>query len=315
VKPSAAAAPAPAPGQVLAQNDHFVIYVAAPEDTLQSIARRFLGSDDLEWVIADFNRVSRAQPGQPIVVPLQRGNKTGVFVDGYQTVPILCYHRFGPTSGKMVVTPASFAAQLDYLARNDYRVIRLSDLVEFLEGKRALPKRAVVITIDDGYASVYQTALPLLKRHGFPATVFVYTDFIGSRDALTWPQMHELVASGLIDVQTHSKTHTNLTFKRPGESDERYRERLDSEIRLPRQIVQQRLPVRVTHFAYPYGDTSDIIVQRLAKAEYKSAVTVNPGANAFFASSFALRRTMIFGDHDLEAFKAKLQVFKEMDLR
>jgi peptidoglycan/xylan/chitin deacetylase (PgdA/CDA1 family) len=300
---------------VLAQNERYVIYVPTADDTLRSIARRFLGSDELDWVVADFNRTARAHAGQPVVIPLQRGNTTGVFPDGYQTVPILCYHRFGPVSGKMNLTPANFAAQLEYLARNDYRVIRLSDFVEFLEGKRSLPRRAVVITIDDGYVSAYQTAFPLLKRHGFPATVFVYTDFIGSRDALTWAQMHEMVASGLIDVQAHSKTHSNLTLRRPGESDERYRERLDWEIRLPRQMVQQRLPVRVAHFAYPYGDTSDIVVQRLAKAEYRSAVTVNPGPNAFFTSSFTLRRTMIFGDHDLEAFKAKLQVFKEMDLR
>ena len=301
-------------GQILARNDRYVIYAAAPGDTLQSIAWRFLGSNDLDWTIAEFNHTPRLEGGETLVVPL-RSNASGVFADGYQVVPILCYHRFGPTASKMVVTPASFAAQLEYLARNDFRVIRLTQLVEFLEGKRALPKRAVVITVDDGYASVYQTALPLLKRYGFPATVFVYTDFIGARDALTWPQMHELVASGLIDVQAHSKTHTNLTLKKAGENDERYRERLDTELRLPRHIVQQRLSVRVSQFAYPYGDTSDIIVQRLAKAEYTAAVTVNPGGNPFFASSFALRRTMIFGDHDLEAFKAKLQVFREMDLR
>ncbi|HZN25607.1 MAG TPA: polysaccharide deacetylase family protein [Burkholderiales bacterium] len=308
------AAPA-STGQLLAQNERYVIYVPTADDTLKSIARRFLGSDDLDWAIADFNRVNRALPGQPIVVPLQRGNTTGVFADGYQTVPILCYHRFGTVSGKMTLTPANFAAQLDYLARNDYRVIRLSDLVEFLEGKRSLPKRAVVITIDDGYVSAYHTAFPLLKRYGFPATVFVYSDFIGSRDALTWAQMQEMVASGLVDVQAHSKTHSNLTLRRSGESDERYRDRLDWEIRYPRQIVQQRLSVRVTHFAYPYGDTNEIVVQRLARADYKSAVTVNPGPNAFFSPAFALRRTMIFGDHDLEAFKAKLQVFREMDLR
>jgi peptidoglycan/xylan/chitin deacetylase (PgdA/CDA1 family) len=116
-------------------------------------------------------------------------------------------------------------------------------------------------------------------------------------------------------VQPHSKSHANLAYRRPWESEERYRDRLDVEIRVPRQIVEQRLPVRVTHFAYPYGDTNEVVVQRLAKAEYKAAVTVNAGPNAFFVSSFALRRTMIFGDQDLEAFKGKLQVFKQVNLQ
>lgn len=317
---SEAAKPAPStqpskPEQVLAQNERYVIYLPSAGDTLRTIAQRFLRGEDREWVIADFNRINRVQAGQPLIVPLKPANPTGVFADGYQTVPILCYHRFGQRSDKMTVTPEAFSAQLSYLARNDYRVIRLSELIDFLEGRGPLPKRAVVITMDDGYASFFHMAFPLLKKHGFPATLFIYTDFIGAKDALSWQQMQQLTASGLVDIQVHSKTHSNLTYKLPGESDERYRERLDSEIRLPRSILQQRLPVRPAHFAYPYGDTNDTIVQRLKHADYTAAVTVHPGPNSSFSPPLALRRTMIFGDHDLEAFKSKLQVFREMDLQ
>ena len=92
------------------------------------------------------------------MVPLKAVNRPGVYADEYQTVPILSYHRFGPGGGKMVISPASFAAQLDWLARNDYRVIPLSQLVGYLAGKEMLPRRAVVITIDDGYEST--SAMP-----------------------------------------------------------------------------------------------------------------------------------------------------------
>jgi len=111
----------------------------------------------------------------------------------------------------------------------------------------------------------------------------------------------------LIDVGAHTVHHLALSTASP---DDLFRDVFEGRSALERAVGKP-----VTHFAYPYGDTSEIIVQRLAKAEYRSGVTVNPGPNAFFASSFALRRTMIFGDQDLEAFKAKLQVFKEMDLR
>lgn len=310
-----AAMPA-ATGPVLARNDRLLIYETAPGDTLQSIAERFLGSAERGWEIADFNGIRSAQAGRVVVVPLRPINPAGIGRDRYQTVPILCYHRLGAGNGKMVVSTANFAAQLDWLARNDYRVVRLKDLGEFLEGKRALPRRAVVITFDDGYASVYRQAYPLLKKYGFPATVFVYTDFVGAgSDALSWTQMQEMVASGLVDVQGHSKSHSNLIQRLAGESDERYRERVDAEIRVPREVIRQRLQVPVTDYAYPYGDVNEVALEALARHGYQLAATVNPGGNPFFAQPFMLRRTMIYGDHDLEDFKAKLQVQREIDPR
>ena len=56
--------------------------------------------------------------------------------------------------------------------------------------------------------------------------MYLYTDFVGASDALTWPQMKEMMASGLIEIQPHSKTHANLTLRLPGETDARYRERI-----------------------------------------------------------------------------------------
>ena len=68
----------------------------------------------------------------------------------------------------MMVLRRSFAAQLDWLARNDYRVLRLSQLARFLAGKKPLPQRSVVITIDDGYESVYRHALPAAAQVRLP---------------------------------------------------------------------------------------------------------------------------------------------------
>jgi peptidoglycan/xylan/chitin deacetylase (PgdA/CDA1 family) len=250
-----------------------------------------------------------------VVVPLHPVNPRGVYADGYQTVPILAYHRFGNKDGKMIVTPEAFATQMKFLADNGYRVVRLSELTDFLAGKRGLPSRAVVITIDDGFASIYEHAYPILKKHGFPATVFVYTDFIGARDALTWAQMREMIASGLVDIQSHSKSHESLAMPLAGESDAAYRKRLDNELKASREILQRNLPTRVSIFAYPYGDSSAIAVERVTKDDYQLAVTVNPGGNPFFAQPMLLQRTMIFGDHDIEAFKARLQTFRKADLQ
>lgn len=309
------ASPAVAAGPVLARNDRFLIYEPGAGDTLQSIAERFLGGADRWWEIADFNGIRSIAINRAVVVPLKVVNPGGIAHDRYQTVPILCYHRLGTGNGKMVVSPANFAAQLDWLARNDYRIVRLKDLREFLDGKRPLPRRAVAITFDDGYGSFYRQAYPLLKKYGFPATVFIYTDFIGAGDSLTWAQMQEMVASGLVDVQGHSKSHSNLIQRLAGETEERYRERVEAEIRVPRELIRQKLQTPVTEYAYPYGDANDLALESLARNGYQLAATVNPGGNGFFAQPFMLRRTMIYGDHDLDDFKAKLQVYREIDPR
>jgi peptidoglycan/xylan/chitin deacetylase (PgdA/CDA1 family) len=297
----------PARGEVLGRGEWFVIYQPGPGETLRSIAAHFLGSEERYWVIADFNGVGRAEAGHPLVVPLKPVNAAGVHADEYQTVPILAYHRFGHGGGKMVVSPSSFAAQLEWLARNDYRVIPLGQLAGYLAGKEALPKRAVVITIDDGYESTHRHALPLLRKYGFPATLFVYTDFVGAGDALSWQQLQELAASGLVDIQAHSKSHRNLIERAPAENDQQYRQSVEFEIKAPREALERRLPVQVRHYAFPYGDASETVLEVLARNQYQLAVTVNPGGNAFFAQPFMLRRTMIFGDLGLEGFKAKLQ--------
>ena len=62
----------------------------------------------------------------------------------------------------------------------------MARLARFLAGKEALPTKTVVITIDDGYRATYEIAFPILRKHGFPATVFLYSDFVGAADAMTW---------------------------------------------------------------------------------------------------------------------------------
>ena len=298
-------------GKVVGENARVAVYVPAPGDTLQGVAARLLGDASRAWRIAEANGQSwDPQAGKPLAVPLGQGHATGVNGDGVQTVPILCYHRFGSGSSKMLVAPAQFEAQLEWLARNHYKVLRLRDLNGFLAGKEPLPQRSVVITIDDGYESVYRHAYPALKKFGFTATLFVYTDFVGTRDGLSWAQLQEMAASGVIDIQAHSKSHRNLIERNTSETDAGYRQSIETEVRQPRQVLERRLAaagVQVRHFAFPFGDANELVLESLERNEYSLGLTVNPGGNPFFAQPYMLRRTMIFGDHDLDDFKARLQ--------
>ncbi len=304
--PPAPLAPPPEPVAVLARDNDFAVVVAGPGDDLDTLAQRYLGDREKRWWIAEFNRIDAVRTGDTVVIPLRAQNPPGVHAAAYQTVPVLTYHRFGNRPSTLTVTPAAFEAQMDYLARHGYRVIPLAQLLGFLEGKAPLPPKSVVITIDDGYRSTYEIAYPVLRRHGFPATVFLYSDFVGAPDALTWAQMKEMSASGVIDIQPHSKTHANLTLRTPNESEARYRERVRREIDAPIDVIRERLGMASVAYAFPYGDVNDAIVDALRGKGVRLGLTVTPGGNGFFAPPYMLRRSMVFGQDDLAAFRAKL---------
>ena len=298
-------------GVVLARDESFVVVVAGAGDDMGGLAQRYVGDRARRWWIGEFNNIDEVRPGQTVVIPLKPINPSGVYANGYLTVPILCYHRFGPRSGQLAVTPTAFEAQMDYLARNGYHVIPLSQLTGFLERGEPVPRKSVVLTIDDGYRSTFEVAFPILRKYGFPATVFLYSDFVGAPDAMTWSQMKEMEASGLVNIQPHSKTHANLTIRLTGETDARYRERLRVEVDAPIRLIQDRLAVSSLVYAFPYGDANETVIELLKRQGVRAGATVTPGGNGFFAYPFMLRRSMVFGGDSIDVFKSKLATFAQ----
>lgn len=109
-------------------------------------------------------------------------------------VVILLYHRVyeAPSDPQLLcVTPQHFAEHLEHLRRH-YRIMSLGDLVRALR-ERQLPKRAVVITFDDGYADNFLNAKPILERYEVPATVFVTTGYIGQEREFWWDELERLL--------------------------------------------------------------------------------------------------------------------------
>ncbi len=308
----AAAGPVPAarPGamaQVIGRSDRLWVVVPAPGDTHSALAERFLGRTDRAFWLAA-GGAAAPTPGEPLVVPLRHPNPTGVQSEGLQAVPVLAYHRFGAAGSKMVVTPEAFDQQLQALAEDGVSVQRLAALRGFLSGQEALPAKSVVITVDDGHESFYRLAFPLLRKHGVPVTLFVPSDAVGTRETLTWEQLQEMVATGLVDVQAHSKSARNLVERAPGDSDLAYRRGLEVEVQAPRKAIEQRLPgVTVTHFAFPFGQANASLLDTLQRNAFELGLTGQPGSNAFFTHPFQLQRHLVLGDQGLADFKAKLQ--------
>lgn len=169
---------------------------------------------------------------------------------------VLQYHHVSETTpGITSVTPEQFQQHLDYLHRNNYRVMALEEVITALKTDKPLPERCVALTIDDAYDSAYHAALPLLKAYGYPLTVFVSTEAVdrGLRGFLSWEQMREMQRAG-ISFQNHSHSHDHLIRRRAGESEVDWEQRVASDIQQAQNRIEQELGVRPTLFAYPYGE-------------------------------------------------------------
>lgn len=291
----------------------YVVYQFQNGDTSQIIAEKFLGDPLKAWVIEEANQ--KLAPDEWIAVPLIQRNFGGVYSNGVQQVPILCYHRFGNGCSSPLCVPADvFERQMKYLKDNGYHVIHPKQLLAFLHFREPLPKKSVMITIDDGYRSVFQYAYPILKKYGYAATLFIYTNYVGvSKQAITWKQLRELKANGFT-IGSHTIKHSDLSKQDDGESEEAYLKRLRWEIEKSKQIIDRKLNQDTFFFAYPFGRASYSAMLATQKAGYRLAVTVDRGGNAFFENPFMLHRDQIL-KKDMKTFKRRLKTFQRLSFR
>ncbi|MDB4324804.1 polysaccharide deacetylase family protein [bacterium] len=192
---------------------------------------------------------------------------------------ILMYHRFGedryPSTS---VTLAQFDAHLDYLDKAGYRVMPLGDVVAAIEGKGTLPDRAIAITVDDAYRSVFTDAFPRMKRRGWPFTVFVSTAGVdeGLEAFMTWEQMRTMRDAG-VSFAHHTASHDSMIERREGEDASAWRKRIDADLDRGVERLNDELGLTSTLFAYPYGEY-DIAASKLIEARGWTAFGQHSGA-------------------------------------
>jgi peptidoglycan/xylan/chitin deacetylase (PgdA/CDA1 family) len=294
----------------------FTVVVARSGDSFASLAQKYLNDPSLGWLVAEVNGGVFPEPGGTVVIPLVPLARGGLTVRGYQTVPVLCYHKFAKTRGDlMTVTEKAFEEQMRFLKENGYHVLTMDDFFDFLDFKNQIPKKSVVITIDDGWRSAYEIAFPILKRYGYPATMFVYTDFIvGGSKAMDWGMVKEMARNG-IDIQCHTKSHRPLDKRAESESPREYFEAIQRELTESSRIIKGHLGTPVKYLAYPYRDTNNLVIALLEKLGFRGAFTVTRGSDPFFVHPYRIGRSMIYGTFDLEDFKSNLKVSDDEALR
>lgn len=180
---------------------------------------------------------------------------------GECTLYVLGFHKIGvPAQGGwetwFYIPEPIFEQQLRCLTDHKVCVIDLATLLGAYEDPDAIPERAVLLTFDDGCRSMYEVALPLLRRFDFPAVLFVPSDYVGGRTSTfdpdepdeplcTWDDLQLLQQAG-VSVQSHGASHRHLSqITTSGQWDELTRSKT---------VLEARLGTRVEALAYPYGD-------------------------------------------------------------
>lgn len=249
-------------------------------------------------------------------------------------LPILMYHSISddPENGvspyyRTSTRPEQFAEHMAMLRTQGYQAVTLSQGIERLyaaptpaSGRRwPFPRhspegaahRYVVLTFDDGFQDFYRTAFPILQQHGFGATVYLPTAFIGetprqfkNRACLTWSEVQALHRNG-IEFGSHTVNHPHLVDLEWGEIE---RELLDSKA-----MIEKQLGTAVKTFAYPYAfpqaDRTFVRHLRilLETVRYETCVTTQVSCATQASEPLQLERLPVNTCDDAALLRAKLE--------
>ena len=223
------------------------------------------------------------------------------------TIPILTYHKFciGESPDPYTINISLFEKQIQYLKENDYHIISVSQLISCID-ENVFPYKPVVITIDDGFKSTYTLAFPILKKYDFPATIYLYTDFIANGiNQLSWQEINEM-AKNRIEIGSHSISHCNLINKKNNESQNDYLKRINGEFVISRDILEKNTSTNISSFAYPYGVYSQQIKILAKQAGYKALLNANGMNNSPPIDPYSLNRQIIPAGYSIENFHSLL---------
>jgi biofilm PGA synthesis lipoprotein PgaB len=207
----------------------------------------------------------------------------------------------------------TLADWLAWLQSADYHPVSLQQIVDARAGGKRLPPRAVLLTFDDGYASVYTKVFPLLKRFQYPALIALVTDWMESpagqpvkayggqvppqrEHFLTWAQAREMAASGLVEFASHSDSlHTGVPGNPQGnlqpaavtriyrdgsyEEERLYQARVETALRRSRALIQDRTGTQVRAMVWPYGAYNRVAQDAAAAAGMPLMFTLDEGPN------------------------------------
>lgn len=215
-------------------------------------------------------------------------------------VAILGYHNFSATAPvtEMLMRTEDFRKQMEYIHKSGLTVISMKEFMEWKFGERELPSRCVLITMDDGWRSVFTEAYPILRTFGYPFHLFLYTSFIsGKGDSLSPAMIREMMQNGA-SIGSHSASHPYpKSWKAAAQKGpEAEAAMVDKEIGATFGRLSS-LFGDVDTYCYPGGYVTKAMLERLPGYGCRAAFTVVPGKVTVSEDPLRIRRYMVFGNN------------------
>jgi peptidoglycan/xylan/chitin deacetylase (PgdA/CDA1 family) len=233
--------------------------------------------------------VATASPPAPASsAPPPVAEATKPEVNTHASVMVLCFHNIEDKSAMkaLTISVAEFEHELQAVKEHGFSVIGMQDFLAWRRGEKDIPAKSCVITIDDGWVSGYTNAWPILKKYGYPFTLFIYVNYVGTGGkSLSWQQLEELRDAG-VDIQSHTYSHSNL--RSPGGGVDAKAKAsilkdvqtlgregwLRKEVIESKKVLEDRLGIKVNAFAYPFGIHTAEARAMAKEAGYEAAFTV-----------------------------------------
>jgi peptidoglycan/xylan/chitin deacetylase (PgdA/CDA1 family) len=217
-------------------------------------------------------------------------------------VSVLGYHDFSSTEREtaMRINTAKFRKQMEVIRSLNIPVIPMADFIAWKDEGKAIPEKAIVITLDDGWKSVYTDAYPILKEFGYPFTIYLYKNYVdGGGKALTTEMIKKMMANGAT-IGSHSTTHpfpqTVKAARKRGEVA--YDKFLDVEMAESKRFLEEKFGGSVKSFAYPGGYFTEEMLTKAEEVGYTHLFTVQPGKVKRSLPNNVLPRYVILGNYD-----------------
>ena len=258
------------------------------------------GQEPSTPILAPFGRSAGSAAGvlraQRWVIPLGRRSIK---------VPILMYHyirtppsRLGdPIGYNLSISPATFQIEMEWLWDHGYHPVDFNDLRAYFDGRRPLPSRPVVITLDDGYADLYTTAYPILREFSFKAVAYIVSGFVGRPLYVSAPEVKAMDQNG-IEIASHTVDHADLATASPTWTMYQLTE--------SKTWLQNLIGHPVIDFAYPSGRFNARVVEEVRDAGYDTAVTEVPGISHNLGDRYTWTRVRVAGGESLATFVTNL---------
>ena len=251
----------------------------------------------------------------------------------WANVSVLCYHEVdnnGPRKDVWSVSAQNLEQHILYLKAEGYYFADLGEYIAYCKGEVSLPEKTVMLTFDDGYASFYNKAYPLLKKHRVPAMLAMVTSWMdGKRPAdvralVSWEQLQEMEASGLVTVVSHTDSlHTQRVVTPQGsvgsiiqnrlfvqgayETDAAYTSRLRNDLRYVQQKFKDKLGHKARAIVWPYGRYSGKAVAIAKEEGFESSFLLDGGINTGAANDlYFAKRMIIYNNPSVQELKQML---------